>query len=134
MHYLIHVFTEPNGSVEDALEPFRERDGDDDNVVGEWDYWSEGGRWHGYFDGVNAVSAADALTVKTPFAAPYAYVTLDGRWVAKEEYVPEGFSDPTDEFPEFKSYFRPVEDYEDGYRAYVESVPQATVTTVDIHS
>jgi hypothetical protein len=138
MHYVIHVFTEPGGSVEDAMEPFRERyesDADDAEWVGEWDWWVTGGRWEGYFGGQNALQALEVPAAKTPFASPYAYLTLDGKWLPKEVYVPEGFPDPAPENPDRKGYFREVEGYEEQYKAYLAAVPADTmVTTVDIHS
>jgi hypothetical protein len=136
MHYVIHVFTELEGSVEDAMEPFRERyesDAEDAEWVGEWDWWVTGGRWGGYFDGKNELPAHEALVAKTPFDSPYAYLTLDGRWLPKEQYVDGGFPDPKN--PDRKSYFREVEGFTEDYRAYLSSVPEGTVVTaVDIHS
>jgi hypothetical protein len=130
MHYIVHVFTEPQGSVKDALEPFRERYDDNGEWVGEWDWWVEGGRWEGYFDGQNQVPAERARTVKTRFTSPYVYLTLDGKWRPKEEYVPEGFEEDGR-----RQHFRDVEGFEQGYLDYLASVPDDTVvTTVDIHS
>lgn len=138
MHYVIHVFTEPGGSVDDAMEPFRERyegEGDDASFVGEWDWWVTGGRWEGYFDGKNEASASQVLGMETRFDSPYAYITLDGRWLPKELYVPEGYESPDSMRPDGKRYFREVEGFAEGYRAYLSSVPEDTVvTTVDIHS
>ncbi|MGN6128492.1 MAG: hypothetical protein ACTHON_18190 [Humibacter sp.] len=135
MHYIIHVFTEPGGDVEKAMEPFRERYDEDDNWTGEWDWWVTGGRWEGYFNGENAAPAAQVLAMDTRFDSPYAYLTLDGRWLPKEEYVPGGFPDPTETRPDRVSHFREIPGYVEGYRAYLTSVPEGTVvTTVDIHS
>jgi hypothetical protein len=140
MHYIVHVFTEPGGSVEDALEPFRERyesDAEDAEYVGEWDWWVTGGRWEGYFNGENSATAGDlaAGVLETRLDSPYAYLTLDGRWLPKEEYVPEGFPNPSPEHPDRVGYFREVEGYAEQYLKYVSAVPADTmVTTVDIHS
>lgn len=130
MHYIVHVFTEPGGSVGDALEPFRERYDDNEESTGEWDWWAEGGRWEGYFDGQNQVTARQAQTIKTLFTSPYVYLTLEGEWRPKEEYVPEGF-----EQDGRKQHFRDVPNYEQGYKDYLASVRDDTVVTaVDIHS
>lgn len=139
MHYVVHVFTEPGGSVEDAMEPFRERYDDEGEGeptwVGEWDWWVTGGRWEGYFEGKDAVTADVALKTETPFASPYAYLTLDGKWLPREQYIPEGFPDPSPENPDRKGYFREVEGFTEQYKAYLAAVPADTmVTTVDIHS
>lgn len=130
MHYIVHVFTKPEDSVADAMEPFRERYNDDNEWVGEWDWWVEGGRWEGYFGDRNHVTALEARTIKTRFESPYTYLTLEGKWLPKEEYVPEGFEEEG-----VTQHFRNVEGYEQGYKDYLASVPDDTVvTTVDIHS
>ncbi|MEW1547503.1 hypothetical protein [Streptomyces tsukubensis] len=129
MHYLIHVFTEPGGSVEEAMEPFKEHD-DGEELTGEWDWWVEGGRWPGYFDGENRTTAGAASGIETAFKAPYAYLTLDGRWLPREEYLPKGF-----QVHGRTEYLREVDGYERGYLEYLASAPGNTVVTaVDIHS
>lgn len=121
MHYIVHVFTEPGGSVADALKPFQERDADDGTFVGEWDWWTEGGRWEGHFDGKNQVTADQARVIETTPETPYVYLTLKGEWRPAELWDGQDWND--------------VEGYEQGYKDYLASVPDVTVVTaVDIHS
>jgi len=124
MHYVGVVFTREDSSVEDALAPFEEMEREDGTLDGEWDWWVEGGRWEGSQDDFES---GDRI--------PYFFLTLDGEWNAKEEYIPEGYPDEGHGYGTPKrSYFRDIPNYDERYLGYLKSVPEGTVVTVvDIH-
>lgn len=117
------------------------------NPQGYWDWWTIGGRWDNYWEISNEVMPAkgDTNTVSVGYAlsqkyqgkyywmdsGPYAYMTLEGTFVKRENYNPDGVgyedNDPNSIFP-------PNPDYD--YWGYMEEAAKLidiAVTVVDYH-
>lgn len=111
------------------------------NKEGNWDYWTIGGRWSQYFN-----ATADTVSVKEAWEylngndqeydwhsrGPYTYVTLDGEWISRELYNPDGVgydhNDPNSIFP-------PNPDYQYAeYLTALKDVENLAVTVVDYHN
>jgi hypothetical protein len=156
MHYIVNVFVKPGDSLEDAMAPFREDIGVDDDAGAwhgqrQWDWWVEGGRWEGYFNESTNVTTAGELVsgeVKGKFDTPFSFVTLskvDGYpnvsrlWHSKETHVPVGFYEESkrrDGSPSWGlSYFIDAPNYKKHFEDYLREVPADTlVYAVDVHS
>jgi hypothetical protein len=115
------------------------------NPRGEWDWWVTGGRWSGYFgeDEATGYPGNDTVTVLEALEymgdpqydwmaeGPYVYLTLEGEWVGKTTYNPNGKgydeNDPNSCFPNNPDYM-----YRE-YLTHVSSIPDMMVTAVDFH-
>ena len=117
------------------------------NPQGHWDWWTIGGRWDNYWeiegesapvkDTVNTVSVGYALSLKDQGKyewmanGPYAYMTLDGDFVARQNYNKDGEGYENDD-P--NSVFPPNPDYDYwGYLTSVEPIENVAITIVDYH-
>lgn len=117
------------------------------NPQGHWDWYVIGGRWDNYwemgtdtalaFGKVNTVSVAYAISRKLSGkydwmeSGPYAYMTLDGKFIKRQNYNPDGVG-YDDNDPE--SVFPPNSEYD--YWKYLEEVEKQidiAVTVVDYH-
>ena len=121
------------------------------NPNSHWDWWVVGGRWKNYFThedsedtGKNTVTVAEALEFMLSFATdedlttkfkdigPYAYLTLEGEWIGRQKYNPngEGYDEenPNSIFPNNDDYMYV------NYLKHVQSIPGLLVTTIDVHS
>lgn len=117
------------------------------NPQGHWDWWVIGGRWDNYWEtgmdsmpsngNVNTVSVGYALALRDKgkyewmSEGPYAYLTLDGKFIMKKNYNPDGEgyedNDPNSVFPP-----NPEFDYW-GYMEKVGKLIDIAVTVVDYH-
>lgn len=107
------------------------------NPQGYWDWWVIGGRWDNYWnledenapstDRVNNVSVGYAILMKFSGKydwmqnGPYAYMTLEGKFIEKQSYNKDGDSYPNPEY-----------DYWD-YLLSVEAIENIAITVVDYH-
>jgi hypothetical protein len=158
VHYIVNVFVAPGDSLEAALKPFNEEIPiEDENGAWygqrHWDWWVEGGRWEGYFDGENVTTAAKLAPgkVKGSFEVPYAFVTLPSMekypnvsrmWHARKIYLPVGFyenrpygwGDNAGKDYWTLNHFFEVPHYEKHFNDYLRKVPEDTlVYAVDVH-
>lgn len=117
------------------------------NPQGHWDWWVIGGRWDNYWElgmddaistgSVNTVSVGYALSLRNKGKyswmkhGPYAYLTLEGKFIKRQNYNPDGVGyeedDPNSVFPPNPEY-----DYW-GYMEEVEKQIDIAVTVVDYH-
>lgn len=107
------------------------------NPQGKWDWWVIGGRWDNYFRTGNTVTVKEALDyLDNPEYSyqefgPQDYITLDGSWVGKTTYNPDGEgydeNDPDSIFPLNPDYM-----YKE-YLTHVKDIPGLFVTVVDYH-
>lgn len=117
------------------------------NPQGYWDWWVIGGRWNDYWgtadekavatENINTVAAWYALSKRPDGkydwmkSGPYAYLTLDGKFIKRQNYNPDGEGYEDDD-P--KSVFPPNPEYD--YWSYMEEVEKMidiAVTVVDYH-
>ena len=117
------------------------------NPQGYWDWWVIGGRWDNYWeidneispvkDSTNTVSVGYALSMRDQGKygwmanGPYAYMTLDGRFIKRQNYNKDGVGyeddDPNSVFPPNPDY-----DYWE-YMEQMEKLIDIAVTSVDYH-
>lgn len=150
MHYSLHVIhpadVDVQKYIEEKMAPYKLSTW---NKQGEWDWWVIGGRWNNYWEikdalfsdefprNVNTVHVGYALALRSDSKfdwmenGPYAYMTLDGELIKRQNYNPDGEgyeeNDPNSVFP-----LNPEYDYW-GYLEEVEKQGDIAVTVVDYH-
>lgn len=156
MHYSVVILVKKGKDLEEIMAPHREYyDAVDpetgkhftpDRSVGIWDWWVEGGRWEGYFDGKNRISPADWLKLDNEKKkTPYGYINEWGTYCPKEVYVPGGFPEvhtgpyfsEKREWMARTSHFLDVPHYEQTFKLWIQEManewPKSQLVIVDIH-
>lgn len=155
MHYGIAVLVQDGTDLNEIMSSHREYydavDPETDEHFtpayggGIWDWWVEGGRWEGYFDGKNRISPADWLKMDwEKQKVPFGYIDHYGMYCAKEVYVPGGFPElwtgylsQKQEWKARTSYFLPVPHFDQTFKLWVQEMsrehPKSQLVIVDIH-